>query len=386
MTSLVLLVLLGGCGSSIQPLYDAARDAALVDPGPPPASWTPDAVVQLSGPVVEDVLQAATRGRGPLSTTLALGPAQVVPEVRLKSLRVVPSRPCEGGCVGLDAVFDGSIAWTAGPLKGTTPFSAHGALDAVFALTEDGDAFVVTAVPRKLRDLEIEIADLDATIKGLKRSIRTLIETEALSRVPPQTLIRFPRSDLPIRAGRIASEGTGARLELLTDVPVPGTATAGAAPTEGFVLSLAEGTLLGLARAEAFRHGPVAYGVVPEPTALRFTDDGFTLGLRLWRLEGVGWWRDYTITGTAEIRGGRLRLAPTDVVEGEKSKGATLADPLAALAEGLILKAIEDAVNTSLPLAGEPSIGKQAAAVTLERLEPAAGTVRGTGAVRLGGR
>lgn len=383
-----LLVLFGvvGCGRSIQPLYNAARDAALANPGPPPVGWTPDAVLQLSAPVVEDVLKTATRDQGALTTTLELGPARLVPEIRLKSLSVVRSRPCEGGCIGLDAVFDGTISWTAGPLKGEAPVTAHGAVDAVFEVVDERGVFVVTAAPRRLRDLEVEVADLEATIKGLKRSVRTLIETEALARVPPQPIARFPREDLPVRAARVLSEGQALRIDLLTDVPAPAAATAGPAPAEGFSVALAEATLLGLARAEAFRHGPVAYGVVPEPTALSFTENGFTLGLRLWRIEGVGWWRDYTITGTAEIARGKLVLAPKDVIEGEKSKGAALADPLAALAEGLILKAIEDAVNTSLPLAREQKVGDLPVTVALQRLDPTAGTVRGTGTVRLGAR
>jgi hypothetical protein len=384
----VTLYLLGwwGCAKSITPLYEAAREAALAQAGPAGASWEPDVVLQLSAPVVEDVLRTAVRQQGPLQKTLEISGARVQAQVRLKSLAVARAKPCPGGCVGLEADFAGELDWAVGPLQGTTPFSAHGLLDAVFEVVQQKGELEVQGAPRRLRELELEVGELEGRISGLRRSVRAWLEDEALARVPAQPFARFPSDGLPVRAARVLPDGEGLRIDLLTDVPEPGRASAGPRPQEGFTLTVSEPTLLSLARQEAFEHGPVGYEVVPEPTSLDFTEEGFVLGLRLWRPVGRGWWRDYTITGSARVAGGKLSLAPREVTEGPKSPGAALVDPLAALAEGLILDAIEDAVQTSLPLHGQEKIGEAAVRVELQQLAPAAEAVRGTGTVQLGKR
>jgi hypothetical protein len=112
---------------------------------------------------------------------------------------------------------------------------------------------------------------------------------------------------------------------------------------------VSQDSLLDLARAAAFRYGAVSHDIVVEPTALSITGDAFDLGLRLWKPVGKGWWRDYTVHGTVKKAARGVKLSPETVVEGEKSRGAALADPLSALAEGYILKVLEDSVATSLP-------------------------------------
>ncbi|MEQ1506638.1 MAG: hypothetical protein ABMB14_30705 [Myxococcota bacterium] len=386
-----LCVVAAGCVPSIRPLYDAAHDAALADPGPPPAGWTPDAVVALSPPLVEAVLEAAIDAAGPLTAPIAVGPARVTPEIHLRSLAVAPARPCDGGCVGLDAEFGGSLGWSIGPVSGSTPLTARGALDAAFTLERDAGGFVVQVAPRRLRDVSVDVGGLEAQLQGIRRSVRATIEREAVARIPPQPIARFPRAGLPIRAGRlVAGAGDGAvRVELLTVAPVGAAVPAAAgdadlAPDDGFAVTIATDTLLALARAEAFRHGVVAHGVVPEPVSLAFDRDGFTLGLRLWRIEGHTWWRDYTIAGATRIANGKLTLTPSSVTEGDRSKGAAIADPLAALAEGLILRAIEDAVTTSLPLHAAQKVGAAPVSVVLTALEPGPSSVRATGTVTIG--
>jgi len=117
----------------------------------------------------------------------------------------------------------------------------------------------------------------------------------------------------------------------------------------GWQMHIAEETLLQLARKASFEKGPLEHDIVVEPTLLHFTRDGFTLGLRLWRVKGRGWWRDVVIAGDIEIAKKRIKLHPKSVAEAGKSRGAAWADPLAALAQGLILKSIENTLETSLP-------------------------------------
>ena len=94
---------------------------------------------------------------------------------------------------------------------------------------------------------------------------------------------------------------------------------------------------------------PLDFDIVPEPTHLTIEGDTFELGLRLWRVSGRGWWRDYTISGTVEAGTKRVLLAPVSVTKDAASPGAALVDPLAFLGQGVILRTIESALNTSMP-------------------------------------
>jgi hypothetical protein len=75
------------------------------------------------------------------------------------------------------------------------------------------------------------------------------------------------------------------------------------------------------------------------------------------RIKGRGWWRDYTITGTVEPKQKRIVLNPEEVVVGEKSDGAAVVDPLAALGRGVILRSIENALSTAFPAGRNESVG-----------------------------
>jgi hypothetical protein len=94
-----------------------------------------------------------------------------------------------------------------------------------------------------------------------------------------------------------------------------------------------------------------------EPTSLDLDGGEFALGLRLWRLKGKGWWRDYTIRGDLTLVNQVLKLQPKEVQEGERSQGAALVDPLALLGESLILRVIEDAAAQSVPIGQATSVG-----------------------------
>ena len=56
------------------------------------------------------------------------------------------------------------------------------------------------------------------------------------------------------------------------------------------------------------------------------------------------------------MKNGKLALTPTNVEAIDKSKGALLVDPLAALGKGVILSTIEKAVTTSLPLSRQAAV------------------------------
>jgi len=104
-------------------------------------------------------------------------------------------------------------------------------------------------------------------------------------------------------------------LELLTDTPDPqAVREPDQVPGNGWRLDLATDSLLDLARIASFRAEPLPRQIVAEPTSLYVDGRSFTLGLRLWRVKGRGWWRDYSVTGTLAVTGDdRIALTPERV-------------------------------------------------------------------------
>jgi hypothetical protein len=124
--------------------------------------------------------------------------------------------------------------------------------------------------------------------------------------------------------------------------------------------------------------------VMGEPTKLELNTDGFLIGLRLWKTTGRGWWRDYEVGGEWRLEEGELVMKPGKVKDMGHSRGAALADPLIALAEGVIQKAIGGALNTAVPTSsGE--MGEMNAEVVIDSFLAENGQLRLLGSMEIHG-
>jgi hypothetical protein len=372
-----------GCAKSVIPLYEAAKADALADPGPAPARWSPDAWMQISAPTLDALLEALVTENAALSTEIDAGLATIRPKLSVAGLTLRAAEGC-AGCLTVDLDLGGTVGWSTALGDGSTGLTAGGVFDVAFELQRDGRAWTVLAAPRRLRHIQV-------TLAGGKFAVPTgpitdWITANLLANVPPMPIAAFPGDDLPLRALAVLPLADGVRVEALTQAPTPIAApNPPARLADGWMVGISEGSLLAAARAEAFRAGPVAYGVVPEPTALDLGDGRFLLGLRLWRTEGRGWWRDYEIRGSYDVDGRGLHLTPDDVTEIAQSSGAIFADPLAALAEGRILESIEDAFAIALPVEGTAAVGAVPTTVTVSSIRPdGPGGIRAQGSLQVG--
>jgi len=379
---MLLLTFLAAC-ATIQPDFHAARKAALADPPPLGDPWSPDLELQLSAPVVEELLDEVIALQSPLKTELKLGPAWAKPRLSLGEATVRPGRQVKG--LLLDVVLDGTVRWGLGPAEGKLPASAEAqievAFEAVRGAGNDWDAEVHVV---KVHDLSVDVAGASVGLGQLGGDVRSWL-SGALRELPPMPFAVVGGDGLPLRALRVVPAGRGVRLLAKTATPVDVTVQRPKGmPAGGFRLAVHEESLLALARAASFQNGAVGYQVVPEPRGLDFTDAGFDLDLRLWRPVGRGWWRDYDIAGTADVRAKRVKLEATEVEEAGKSKGAALADALAALGEGVILRILQDALNTAVPSTTEQTIGGIDLEAAITELGPGQGrsvVVSGTAGV-----
>lgn len=383
---ILCLPLAAGC-ASILPQYEEAMAAALADPGPVPASWRPDAVLQLSPALLDEVVEAMVEEQGALAGSVDAGVASLKPRLEVKELELGPGKRC-GDCVSVSVRLAGSVQ--ARMLGATTraPVKARGTFEAALSASPNGGddtgVWTVGATLRSLRSVHVEVAGLGAGFDSVDDALSSWIEEAFIRNVPPQDVAVLGTSELPLRAARVVGDGDSVRVELLTASPTPQPLErVPTAPRVGWQLTVAEDALLDHARAEAFRAGPVAFDVVPEPTSLAVGPDRFELGLRLWRIKGRGWWRDYDVTGGVTLQRDRLVLEAGDVTEGPHSEGAALVDPLAALAEGAILRAVADAVAATVPREADARVAGRRAQVSVDGLADAPGAVVATGALSL---
>jgi hypothetical protein len=379
----MLVLVLLGCGSVFRD-YEVARDLALADPGPAPASWAPDAAVLLSAPLVKDVVAAAAENAGTLKTSLDAGFVTLEPSLTVSRLDVA-----EGACVrclSLKVRLDGTLGWNAGFLAGESPLAVEGTIEAEPIVERTDAGWEVRVSPRDVSDLSVELGAVKGGVDP-SSALRTWAGAAIVAYLPAFPLAEIGGTDLPLRGVRVIPMGEAVRIDLLTASPVPAAVpTDTAIPAEGFLVELAVPSLLAVARADAFRQGPAVHGVVPEPTALHIGPDGFVLGLRLWHPTAGAWWRDYVVHGEVRLRDGRLELAPTSVEEAGHSHGAALADPLVALVEGALLKAIDGAIETTVPATATERIQGVRTRVTLEQIDAWDGVLRASGDVALRAR
>ena len=378
----MLLPLLLAC-ASIRPQFDAARAAALADPPPLRAAWEPDIELQLSSALVDELLDEAIAAQPALTTELTLGPAWAKPRLTVDEVVLRPSLGVDG--LLLDVALDGHVRWGLGPADGRIPAEASATVVVGVDAVREGDHWLTTVKVNEVRSLDVDVAGESVGLGALDRRVRSWLDA-ALLEAPALPLTVVGGDGLPLRALRAEGAAKGLRLLAKSQTPVAvAVERPRGMPPEGFRLAVAEEALLALARAESFRHGAVGFDVVADPQQLSFTDGGFALGLRLWRPVGRGWWRDYDIDGTTKVLAKRVKLQATDVREGAKSKGAALADPLAALGEGVILRTLEDALDAAVPSTSEQALGGVEWVATVTDIAP--GTQRtvvvsGTAAAR----
>lgn len=370
----MLLVALLGCVRSILPLYEERLAAVLADPPPLPADWKPQAVLRLGWPTVDDATEAFVAAHGGWGTDLRVGPLKIEPALDVTDARVSAGTCAD--CVRLDARLDGTLHWSAPVGRGTVPMEAR--LDVEFGASMVQDAAGVVALrlaPRRVHRATASLGRAAAGLDGAAAQVANWLADSVLSGLPPFEVAKFGDASLPLRAARASSTPEALVVELAM-ASSGGLATLPVGAVDGFELDVSTASLVELGARAAFDQGPLDYEVVPEPTGLFATGTRFQLDLRLWRIAGKGWWRDVRVDGLAEIHGRRLRLVPERADEVDHSPGAGLADPIALLLQGPMLRAIEDAVDRVLPAAATERVAGVRSSVRVDSLSGAGSTLR----------
>jgi hypothetical protein len=343
--------LLAACTPDIVALYAQERATALAIAESAPQAWHADLSASIAASTFQDVVGATVAAAlqapaAPIRQELALGvAAELRPHLKLRKLAIGPSTACQG-CLAFDADVGGKASSRVGPIEKDWPVDLG--IAGVIAVEVKGGRKVEGRLFR-VDKVELRMRELGGLSTRPNEGLGAWIQDALRDRMPVVPVADLGDKALPTRGLRVRTPPGAVVVEALTDVPGARPAAPVALPESGVRLLLSETALGGLARRAAFEKGPVAMDVAIDPRALDVEGDRFTLQLRLWRLAGRGWWRDYRVDGAIRVDDGKIRLKPSSVVETAQSPGAGLADPLALLFEGKILDAVADGIAQSVP-------------------------------------
>ncbi len=358
---MLLLLGLWGCVPDVRPLYEEEKARAAIIATDAPTQWAPDLVIGIGEAALGHAVDAAgtealERSAKLLELSLPLGAAaQLKPKLRVTKAELKPGEGCDS-CLHFDLDLRGDVKWSLGVLGGSFPVHVEvgGQLQ---ILVENGTK--VVARPFRVGKVVIAGADFGALRVDPSALLQDYVRAAIGEALPPVPLVDLAESGLPIRLVRIKNGKDAIRIEVLTDVPGALPAVVPDPGREGIIVGISETALAGLLRREAYASGLHEMNIAVDPRAVTVEGDRFGLDLRIWRLEGKGWWRDYDVQGTLAIENGKLRLRTDErlVKQVASSPGAGLADPLAALFQAKILEAIATNLDRTLPAAHKESLG-----------------------------
>lgn len=357
-TCAVFALACGAGDQAIRDEYEAARAEAARAGAPVDASTPPDLVLHLSRALtqrlVDQGVSAGVHGQEKLDVAPGL---TITPDLKVKQVTLVDQeRAACPACLVADVALAGTVRYESKLLGGDdVPVHATARVAVEVDLPERKKGWAVRARLRDVKKPMVELGKLPPQVAKLASDpLETWIDGR-LETLEPFQLGTFTGEDLPLAAlQRVVAEDGGVRVEMVSDAGRRGTVDPTVAgPADGMRLDAAATSLVWIGRREAFATGPQSdLEIAASPDRLEVDDGRFTLDFRVWKLSHGAWWRDVRATGRAEFTRKKLKLTAEDVTQLDQSKGATLADPLAALAQGKVLEEIADTLSRSLPTPG----------------------------------
>lgn len=369
---LMLLASLLACSApDVTAEFESRKTAALGPPSKMDASWDEEVVLRLGQALVSQLVIASVNAELEGAEPVDVGTfGKLKINAKLKSMDLI--KPGCDACVGIRGTLGGTVKFKVKGLKAKTvdlTVKFKGQLE--FASKDAGPrGRHLTMTLNDIQDVEVSTGRTNTDVGDVLGEHTTRM----LERVETVDLGPIGSSDLPLRDVRLIGSKDGLRIEAMAScVQAAPTSGLPSWDGEGFQVLVSEGVLLDTARKEAFRTGDIsgehALNIWAEPTSLNLEGSEFSMGLRLWRLEGTGWWRDYTLTGPVTLERGHLTLEADALEEGDRSEGAALVDPLSWMGEWLILDTMADAARGAFPARDAFQMGDLRLTTTLESLD-----------------
>ncbi|MEE2750346.1 MAG: hypothetical protein VX519_02880 [Myxococcota bacterium] len=368
-----LLLWMTGCAPPIHGAYADARLDALGDAPALREDWGAESVVYLEGKLVQSVVRrlldkALTEKGMSFQRQLPLGAtAKLRPELSVDRLKFSSNSRCPT-CFSVDASLSGLLWWSVGKNRGRIPAN----------LVVNTDFFIRTSWEEDGSRLELVLAEIrhieagSGQFRGIspQGEVAQWAHARMVEAAKPVYLGTVGGPNLPLSDIRVLPAKAGTRIELATNASARTPILTPSPPMTGdWIGGVSTPTILSLIRRAAFEAGEIMLEVHADPTALHVEGNTFTLDLRLWRLAGRGWWRDYQVTGQIVAHANRVRFKAENAVEIAHSRRAGVVDPLALLAKGQLLEAIESGCNQIIPIPKKASIGDEKLSLKVTSIE-----------------
>jgi hypothetical protein len=352
----MLYWLIIGCTSGIHAQYRARADAVLAPASPASRDWEPDIRLRINNPTLHRLSKKSIaaglleRKGKPYTLKPPIGPTvQLKPQLTISGLEIRPSASDCTNCLDLAIAMDGKTRWSVGQRSGKLEISADAEARVFLEVEQEEDGQWSLA----LGSVELQKLKLDSDlIQGLDISklMQSWVE-KAVEAAPEIPLGSLGGEDMPLRAVRVRPGKDMLQIEALSDINGAGELPENSSTLDSdWDLQLSQETLTALLRREAFEHGAMTLDLALDPQSLVLEEGNFSLGLRLWRLRWLGWWRDYRVDGTLKLTDQKLKLDATEVLSLDQSRCAGLVDPLALIAERKILSSLENGIHQTIPL------------------------------------
>ena len=396
MRVLCLAVLLSGCAGGVRSAYEVARQDALRLPGPVPANWQPDASLSLRKATLTRELNNNLVALPPVMKELAVGPVTIRPRLSYTDVEIMDGPGGCPTCVRLRVDLSGRTRVQSIGIDQRVDTQAHAVVSLKLGVAQSADGvWRFTVKARDVEEVRIDAAGMTASLEGWLEPSRRWLSASVRDALEPVTLFEVHQDSVPFRAARPVVTATAVRFDMRTDTTSEAVLVPANQDMEtAWMFEIAQESLLAALRRHAFEadpievaSGPFQAKVVSEPTGLSMDGDDFSLGLRLWRVDGKGWWRDYEIDGQIDVtkgrNGGQVTATTNSVEQVGRSAGAVWIDPLVAIANSKVVEGIAAAVASPQDRVFERKSEDGATRASVVSVAGAAGAVSVSGSLRV---
>lgn len=343
-----------GCPRSIEPAFNQAKLEAMEVVDVLPADWTPDVRLTLRQESISDALTTYSETADPLRTHLDLGMVELRPKLSISDLSLASRNPACSPCLRLQGMTEGTVKVSTALGSTRVPLSATFTLDVSLKVdpTPDG-RYRLSAQAEEVRKLTVKSGMLHADLGTGMGVLRGWLEEALLDGLPPIELLDVDLGPYPVLGVRLLTDTNLLALDVRSNVPDTSPLTGDpSVPRHAWSLHMSQDVVLTMMQRASFdagpfevNKGPLSYLLLAEPRALAISPGGYEVELRLWSLNGRGWWRDYRATGPLTMQGKKV-VAETDTIEAmDSSPGAFFSDPIGAIAQSRVLDALSEGIS-----------------------------------------
>ena len=391
-----LAIVLLGCTKGVRGAYEEARQDALRLPGPLATNWQPDASFSLRKASLTRELNKNLTSLPPVTKEMDMGPLNIRPRLTYDSVEIMDGRGGCPTCVRVRVSMSGRTRLQTIGLDQRVDTEANAVVSLKLGVSQSDDGvWRFTVKARDVEAVRIDAAGLSASLEGWLEPSRLWLSAAVREALEPVTIFEVHQDSVPFRAARPSVTASAVRFDLRTDTPSEAAIVPISTDLQSaWMFEIAEDSLLAALRRHAFemdplevQSGPFHARVVSEPTSLSLDGDAFTLGLRLWRIDGKGWWRDYRVEGELEVAkggdGGTLTATTQTVEQVAKSPGAVWIDPLVAIANSKVVDGIAAAVASPQDRVFERTSSEGSTRARVVSVAGADGVVAASGSLRV---